>query len=706
MQRYERMDGGAATLVLSCAATGAPRLVYFGAALSAHADLAALDAALAEGARGSTPDEMVSPTVFPSSGFGWMGAPAIACAALGGDDAIAWSECETARTGDAIEIKLFDERQKLRAELAWRLCAETGVLSARARVTNEGDRPFALSALASLSLPLPAWATRILGFAGDWGREARPADFAAPIGQWANGNRTGRTGFAGATFGVHEDGADELRGRVLLMHLGWSGSHRLSVETQANGWRHAQLESALGVNERVLEPGERHETPTAYACFSDEGWNGARHALHRFVRAEILPAQARAPRRVHFNSWEGVYFAFDEARLKTLASEAAALGVERFVLDDGWFMGRRHDRAGLGDWRVDPAVLPNGLEPLIAHVEGLGMDFGLWVEPEMVNPDSDLYRAHPDWCVHAPNAARPTMRNQLWLDLSRADVRDHVFAQLDALLSRHRIAYLKWDCNRFLFPAVSVGRPAGEAIVRGVYALMDRLREKHRTLEIESCASGGGRIDLEILRRASRVWASDATDAIERLRIQRWTNLVLPLEAIGAHVGPSTNPMTGRRLAMDFRAKVALFGHMGVELDPSRLDARDKETLARHIALYKEHRALLHSGRAFSWDGEGGVDARMVLAQDGSEALALLAQSQTAAFATSAPIRFPGLEPGARYAVRLLEPWPRVAARRLADADAWRGLRLLTGDVLLDSGLRLPLAEPETAWLVHFERRP
>ncbi|MGH2929165.1 MAG: alpha-galactosidase, partial [Solirubrobacteraceae bacterium] len=409
---------------------------------------------------------------------------------------------------------------------------------------------------------------------------------------------------------VLEGGADEETGRVLALHLGWSGNHLLSVETQADGERQAWLGALMEPGEAVLPPGGEYVSPTAYACFSASGLTGVRASFHPFVRESILPARKRA-RRVHFNSWEGVYFDFDEEKLARLAEAAAALGVERFVLDDGWFMGRRSDKAGLGDWRVDPAVLPRGLSPLIDKVESLGMDFGLWVEPEMVNPDSDLYRAHPDWCAHAPGAERPTMRNQLWLDFSRSEVREHVVDQIDRLLSAHRIAYLKWDCNRTLFPAASQERPASLAIARGVYEAMDALRSRHPDLEIESCSSGGGRIDLEILRRTERVWASDTTDAIERTRIQRWASLILPPEVIGAHVGPSPNPITGRRIAMDFRAKVAMFGHMGVELDPARLDERDARVLKAHIELYKQHRALIHGGDLRCWTGDDGVDGRI-----------------------------------------------------------------------------------------------
>jgi alpha-galactosidase len=296
------------------------------------------------------------------------------------------------------------------------------------------------------------------------------------------------------------------------------------------------------------------------------------------------------------------------------------------------------------------------------------------------------------------------MRNQLWLDMSREDVRDHVFSQLDALLAENAIAYLKWDCNRFQFPASSEGRPSGERIVRGTYALLDRIRLHHPHVEIESCASGGARVDLEMLKRAVRIWPSDTTDAIERIRIQRWASMILPLETIGSHVGPSPNPITGRELPMAFRARIAMFGHLGVEMDPRKLNADDLGVLAAHIALYKQHRSLIHTGRHLRWTSDDGAEARLCVSDGRDEALALVCRVDVAGRAEAAPIRFHGLDPAGRYRVTHPEPWPRIARQRLHDPQTWLAGRTLKGDVLAETGLRLPLTDPQTAWLVHFQR--
>jgi len=704
MPRYERIDGGRTTFVVAADETGAPRLLHFGVRLSDDIDLREIDAAIQAGPRESTPDGPVPTSLYPPAGMGWLGEPAFCGVHAGGDGALAWSSTAIERRGETLIITLTDKRTRLRASLTYSIDAETGVLASKATIFNDGATVFRLQQAASLFLPLPSWATEILGLTGDWSREGQPFRLTLGAGAWSHTNRTGRTGFPGSTFVVREPTSGDLTGRAFAIHMAWSGNHRLLADTLSSGQRIASVGVHLAPGEVELVPGTSFETPTAYACYSNSGLNGVSDAFHPFVRARILPRDASSPRRVHFNSWEAAYFSFDEGSLKELASAAASLGVERFVLDDGWFSGRRDDTSSLGDWHVDKGRFANGLRPLIKHVHGLGMDFGIWVEPEMVNPDSDLYRKHPDWCVHAPYADRPTMRNQLWLDMSRAEVREHVFEQLHALLAENAIAYLKWDCNRFQFPAVSANTPAAARIIHGTYALLDRLRAAHPAVEIESCASGGARIDLEMLKRATRVWPSDSTDAIERVRIQRWASLVLPLETIGAHVGPSPNPITGRELPMAFRARVAMFGHLGVETDPRKLTAEDRKTLLRHIALYKQYRGLMHSGRQLRWQSDDGADALICISASTDEALALVCRTGVADRAESAPVRFPSLAQGARYRITLPDPWPDIAQRRMNDPEAWRSGRTFSGQVLGETGLRLPLSDPLAAWLIHLQR--
>lgn len=706
MPRYERIDGADRTFAILVNETGAPELLYFGPQLSGSADLAEMAAILQPGQRESLPDHPVAPSLCPTNGFGWMGEPAISGVHDGADGALNWSSADVECTSDSLEVTLRDDRTGLEVRLSYWLDSPSGVLTSRMRLTNHGARPFRLHQAMSVCLPLPAWVKEAVSLSGDWSREGQLARIPLSPGIWSQTNRTGRTGFSGSTLMAGEPAASDHAGRLIAIHLAWSGNHELSIETLASGRRLAMAGAHLAPGEVVLTTGASYETPEAHLCLSETGFNGVSDAFHPFVRTRILPDAAgpRAVRRVHFNTWEAAYFDVDEASMKEVAAAAAAVGVERFILDDGWFAGRRNDSSSLGDWRADPVRFRHGLGPLIDAVRALGMDFGLWIEPEMVSPDSDLYRAHPDWCLHAPGAPRPGMRHQLWLDMAREEVRDHIFEQISALLSGNAIACIKWDCNRFMFPAVSAGAPAAGRVVRGTYDLMDRLRAAHPSVEIESCASGGARMDLAVLKRASRLWPSDATDALERIRIQRCASLIFPPEIIGAHVGPAPNPVTGRHLPMALRSRIAMFGHMGVEADPRRLSSEDRDTLSAHIALYKRYRPLLHSGRMLRWRTDDGAEAVISLSPDGGEALCLICRSDTAPEAEAAPVMIPGLATSASYRITLPEPWPAIASRRLHDPAAWRRGRVISADILSQAGLRLPLSDPMTAWLVHLER--
>jgi alpha-galactosidase len=488
----------------------------------------------------------------------------------------------------------------------------------------------------------------------------------------------------------------EAHGRIIAAHLAWSGDHHLLVERDTEGCASVMIAPRVEAGEIILGPTESYTTPTAMFAFSNNGLSGVRDKFH--AKANALAAQAKTPRKVHLNSWEALGFDFDLPSLQRLADEGSALGVERFVLDDGWFKGRRDDTTSLGDWFPDPQIFPDGLGRLIDHVKSRDMDFGLWVEPEMVSPDSDMYRNHPDWCLHSDGISRATQRNQLVLNLDRPEVSKALFDQLDSLLCDHDIAYLKWDHNRDLFPLAG----QGHAQTRALYALLDKVRAVHPRVEIESCASGGGRVDFEILRRCSRVWASDNNDAIERLRINRSWLQFLPLKVIGNHVGPSPNPVTGRRLSMDFRAKVALFGHMGVEADPATMSESERKSLATHIAIYKEWRTVLHGGRLTQIEStDPGIFGW--LSWNGERGLALVAQTRFADDFNAQPVQLVGLPVQDRYRVRLIEPWPARAVRSLPNPDLWREGYMVSGHVLSEIGLPLPLRLPETAWLISVE---
>jgi alpha-galactosidase len=537
------------------------------------------------------------------------------------------------------------------------------------------------------ALPLPAVASELLDLTGRWCRERHPQRRAFDHGTWLREQRHGRTGHDSPLLLVAGTAGFSFRsGEVWGIHLAWSGNSFWRADRPPDG------PASLGAG-ALLEPGEEaEEEPWLYAVWSDEGLDGLSARLHRFVRAR--PSHPRTPRPVVLNTWEAVYFDHRLDRLRTLADRAAEIGVERFVLDDGWFRGRRDDTAGLGDWYVDPDVWPDGLHPLVDHVRGLGMQFGLWVEPEMVNPDSDLARAHPDWVL--PGAP---WRHQQGLDVANPDAWAYLLERLDALVSEYAIDFLKWDHNRDRTGPVHAQTDAA-------YRLLDELRSRHRGLEIESCSSGGARVDLGILARTDRVWASDTNDALERQTIQGWTQLLLPPELVGSHVGPPRAHTTGRTHDLSFRVATALFGHFGIEWDIASATDEDRAGLREAIAFYKRMRGLLHSGTVVRADHpDPAVAVYGVVAADAAEALFCFAQLATSSAQTRGAIRLPGLDPGRAYRV---EPVPLAGGPRYEHAapPPWLAGATLSGRVLAVAGLELPLLFPEQALVVRLAASP
>ncbi len=693
---FVRCDGERLTLVFALERGGTADCIYVGARLPANEDLAMLAAATARGRHESQPDVPPVPGLLPERKGGWSGTPALELRRGGIALETDLRATDWQAAPDSLEVTLTDDALAVSLSLGWRIAA-ADVIEAYAVLVNRGEPDLELQRLAAPPLPLPRRFTDLTSFTGRWAGEMREHRRPLAPDGFVRTSATGKPGFGGGNWLILHDSESE---EVLAAHLAFSGDYDTRIECDmqgsADGRAVLQMAAAQPHALGTFPVGSVAQSPKVIFAVASDRSTLAQN-LHAYLRAEVLPDRASwTARKVQLNSWEALGFNLSEAGLAALAEQAATLGIERFVLDDGWFGGRRDDTTSLGDWTVSPEVFPNGLAPLIASVHALGMDFGLWVEPEMVSPDSDLYRAQPDWCLHIEGLDRPTMRGQLALDMARAEVGDYLFARLDALLRTHAIAYLKWDHNRDLFP------PAPRQ-TEGYYALLDRLRAAHPPVEIESCASGGGRIDFGVLARTHRVWPSDNNDAIERLRIIPAWSQFLPLEVLGSHVGPSPNPITGRRLAMDFRAKVAVFGHMGVEADPARMTDKERECLAAHIALYKQWRSVLHQGALYRLaHPDAGVTGMMVT--HGDKALALVAQTAFSPVFDAAPVRLAGLDPEARYRVTLPEPWPFKAKHYLANPDQWRTGITLSGTALMAQGLALPLTHPETAWLIALEK--
>jgi alpha-galactosidase len=693
-----RLAGANVTLVVEVIA-GNPAVRYWGPRLPDDLALEELAALAARAEANASPAVEVPLALTPQAGQGFPGRPGLAAHRGGLDWASYALVDEVEQAADRLTFTSRDEAHGI--ELAHDLQLSGDVLVTTTRLTNLGAEALQVDHLAAPVIPLPGFVREIIGFEGRWSGEFQLQRHQLSMGTWMRENRRGRTSHDAfpALLAIERD-TNETRGLAYGFHLGWSGNHRLAVETLADGRRSVAMEALYLPGEIELAPGESLTTPALYATVSDAGLGAVSRQLHAYVRARPEHARLRAkPRPVHYNSWEAVYFGHDTATLMALAERAAAVGVERFVLDDGWFGSRRSDRAGLGDWQVSPAVYPEGLGPLIETVRGLGMEFGLWVEPEMVNPDSDLFRAHPEWVLATPPAPQIPFRHQLVLDFGRAEVRERMYCDVAALLEEYPISYLKWDMNRDLSqPGGADGRPGATAHVNGLYEVLDRLRAAFPAVEIESCASGGGRADFGVLARTDRVWTSDSNDALDRLSIQRGFSYFLPAELMGAHVGPTQCHITGRRLSMPLRVATALFGHMGIEADLRELDAEETADLTAGVALHKAHRALIHTGALHRIDAAEGVNAFAIVAEDRGEALVsyTMVEEQRGYFAE--PLRLAGLDPAADYDLSVVWP-PRLhAAWPLKDGGRFRG------SALMQAGFQPPRLHPGTAVILHLRR--
>ncbi|GAA3240961.1 alpha-galactosidase [Dactylosporangium siamense] len=732
-------------LLIDLRAGNLPAVLHWGGDLGPlHPDdAAALALGGVEVIASNAADVPLRVALLPEPHTAWIGRPGLSGSRAGADWAPRFVTTDARLVpldGDELPVggdytehlgaaRLVVDAADAAAELRLRLELEltgAGLVRARASVINEGE-PYQLDDL-TLCFPVPARAREVLDFAGRWGRERVPQRRLLTVGTHERENRRGRTGPDGATIlSVGTPGFGFSDGEIWGLHVGFSGNHRHFVERQSTG-RHV-----LGGGELLLPGevqlgwGERYETPWIYAVHS-VGLDQQAHRFHRFLRDR--PEHPRSPRPVTLNTWEAVFFDHSPQRLIELADRASALGIERFVLDDGWFRGRRSDAAGLGDWYVDETVWPDGLWPLVRHVRGLGMEFGLWVEPEMINVDSDAARDHPEWIMHTDRGLPVAARNQHVIDLANPDVYAYLLDRLSAVIGEYDITYVKWDQNRDLVDAGTGPRrlPGVRAQTLATYRLMAELRQRFPALEIEDCASGGARVDLGILRHTDRVWVSDCNDPLERQSMNRWTGQLVPPEMLGMHVASPRSKATRRLHDLSFRAATAIFGHFGVEWDLTSAPESELAELAGWIGLYKHWRELLHSGDVVRMDNpDPSFWVSGVVAADRSRAvfaLTFLSRSDVAPLGT---FTLRGLDPDRRYRVRPLavgDPFQGYAAPawfaglpagpapeaervlplpvRLPDWAEAPGV-VLPGRVLATAGLQMPTSYPEQAVLLRVE---
>jgi len=703
--RFFRLDGTADSQLWISEASRMPRLLHWGAQLPAGEDLEALARALEAPIPQGGLDVAEFVSWLPEPGRGFADLPGLVLRRGDSHLLTAFELREAVSLADGWRFELADPPSGVALVLWLGLDAGSDTFSLRSELTNTGADALAVDAMATVCLPLPDEADERLSIGGTWSHEFR--EVREPIGQatWLREARTGRSShhaFPGLT--LLQRGTGTSQGQAWSAQIEWSGNHRTVLQRVRLGGGQWQLGELLLPGEVVLAPGKRHITPAVHLRRSACGLRALSAGWHRFVRRRVLPPQAaERARRVQFNTWEATYFDHDPVRLRALADAAAALGVERFVLDDGWFGGRRDDRAGLGDWWPAPELYPQGLRPLAEHCRRLGMQFGLWVEPEGVNVDSELYRAHPDWALQVAGRVQPLGRHQYVLDLGRAAVREHLFSQLIALLRDAPIDFLKWDMNRdFTHEAGADGRAGVRAHVAGLYELLAQLRAAFPQLEIETCASGGGRADLGMLRHCRRVWVSDCNDPLERQRMQAAFLHFLPPEVMGSHVGPRESHTTGRESALALRTLNSLFGHFGIEADVTALSADDARALRASIEVYKDARTWLGNATVTAIDvGDAAVAATLALSGDGTRAWLSLVATERSRSAVPSVLRIPGLAPERLYDVRMHPLWPAPARGLKHGGLLDRGEAFtLRGASLVQTGIRMPAMWPGSGCLV------
>ena len=576
-------------------------------------------------------------------------------------DGLPATYCEQDSEAETLTIRLRDELLNVSAYLNYTLFAGHPALARSARIVNEGGLELHLTHAMSLSLDLPDMEYELLHFSGAWGRERHLKVRKLEQGVQSVESLRGHSSHNHNPFVMlRRPGTDEDQGEVLGFSLVYSGNFLAQAEVDT--WDTIRI--TLGINpfgfDWKLEPGEGFQTPEAVAVYSHQGMGAMSRTFHTLYRSRLARGEWRdRPRPILINNWEATYFNFDEDKLVSIAQAAKRDGVELFVLDDGWFGARRSDRAGLGDWIANPELLPQGISGLAERVEALGMKFGLWFEPEMVNRDSDLYRAHPDWLLQTPGRTPSHGRNQFVLDFSRPEVVDRVHAMMADILSGAKVSYVKWDMNRSITEAYSTALPPdrqGEVFHRyilGVYDLYERLTSAFPHVLFESCASGGGRFDPGMLYYAPQAWTSDDSDAAERLKIQYGTSFCYPVVSMGAHVSAVPNHQVNRATPLSTRANVAYFGTFGYELDLNRLTSEEREQVRAQIAFMKEHRAVIQFGDFYRLLSpfQGNYTAWMAVSPDRRTALVGWYKTLNEVNGPFRRLRLRGLDPALCYTV-------------------------------------------------------
>lgn len=565
--------------------------------------------------------------------------------------------------GETLIITLKDRAHDIFLHLYYGVISEYDIICRSIRIENKTDKTIVLEKALSMSLDLEYGEYELVSFHGKWAQERLLQRNDIMYGKNQVFSTRGASGHIMNPFAVIcERGADETHGGAYGMALVYSGSFLISASK--NFFDSTRV--VVGINPEnfafEVEAGDTFCTPEVALTYSDEGFGKMSRNLHKAIRENLCRGRYKNARRpILINNWEGTYFDFTADKLVSMAQDASKLGVELFVMDDGWFGKRDNDWSGLGDWTPNEKKLGCTLGELAKRINDTGMKFGIWFEPECVSEDSDLFRAHPDYAFRMPGRKPTLARHQLILDYSRKEVRDNIYHQIKKVLDSANIEYVKWDFNRNITDLYSAELPAerqGEVLHRyilGLYELLERLTQEYPNILFESCSGGGGRFDCGMHYYMPQAWTSDDTDPIERLKIQYGTSFCYPVSTMGAHVSASPNHQTGRITPLSTRGNVAYFGTYGLELDVNKMTDEEKAEIKRQVAEFKTHYELIQRGEYFRlispFDEKSLFCAWAVVSEDKSEALVASVKHKTAANASPEIVKLQGLDPDKRYTI-------------------------------------------------------
>ena len=680
---------------------GTPQILHWGQGLGNPKSSADFVKAQLEPVAHAELDDPMFNGIWRENSRGNIGRPALLGHRSGSDFSQLFEIGSVTQSDKHIEVIAADVKAQLEITARFEFVGG-GVLFVSQSLRNTGTTDFTVEDL-SVFMPLPDQIQESMDFTGRWVKERQPQRREIQSGIFSRELREGRSSHDYTIMQLAmTQGAGYQLGEVYALGVLFSGNLRHMIERQPGGRTHIAAGELLLPGEVILAPGESYNAPAVAAIYSANGFDEITNRSYSWLRSRPNHPTNIRPRPLTLNVWEAVYFDHNLEKLAELADVAQEIGVERFVLDDGWFGARRDDLQGLGDWVISKDVWPNGLKPLIDKVKSCGMEFGLWFEGEMVQVDSDLYRAHPEWILNSHGRVPPSGRRQHVLDITHEGAYQHVLTQVDAVLSEFDIAYIKWDHNKFLIEPGHENNAAVREQTLAIYRLFDELKNRHPGLEIESCASGGGRIDYGMAMHADRFWTSDCNDALERQSIQRYTQFGIPPELLGSHIGPTKSHTTYRVHELSFRAITALFGHAGLEWDITQCTTQERATLRSWASYYKQNRSLLHTGRMIRVDAPEEAFIHGVMAQDGSRGIFAYASLGTQAASRPSAIRFAGLNPHSDYRVKAVFPAGEPKYLQRAQVQ-WLDGVTLGGAFLQTTGLKAPILFPENALLIEIE---